>query len=392
MKITLSIGSLILLITGCSTKQPLKTSPKVAQVKYVRSLSDRNAIALEWSIVNRPNIKGYYIQRSKDNKHFETIKIDNKYQTHWTDTNLKPAHTYFYKISSYNKKGVPSIAKFIRVSTLGPIEGVSFIKNAHLKAKGMIKIVFRPNSNERIEKYKVQRFNDTTGKWETIKILKPRLSAEFIDKNLVDGKIYQYRIISVSYDGLDSLPSKVIIAKTLEKPAIIIQAIATNDLPKKIHLSWNRVDGAVKYKIYSSSYKDGLYDLMAVTNKNFYDDNIGKDGEVRYYKITSVDKYGIESMMPENPVMGSTLAIPAKPIVSIFRSANAIKFILSSPDGRAVKYLIRKDDGDRIINIHNVHNEWVDGNLNNKKSYEYKIYAIDKNGLVSKPTEIEVNF
>jgi hypothetical protein len=91
MKTTLSIGSLILLITGCNPNQPIKSSPNIPQVGYVHSLSDRNAIALEWKIVNRPSIAGYYIQRSKDKKHYETIKkIENRYQTHWSDTNVTP--------------------------------------------------------------------------------------------------------------------------------------------------------------------------------------------------------------------------------------------------------------------------------------------------------------
>jgi fibronectin type 3 domain-containing protein len=393
MKTTLSIGSLILLITGCTPNQPIKSSANVPQVKYVHSLSDRNAIALEWSIVNRPNIAGYYIQRSADKKHYKTVeKITNRYQTHWTDTNVKQNHTYFYKVSTYNTKGVPSFAKLIQTHTLGPIEAIPFIANAHLKAKGMIKIVFRPNPNERIEKYKIQRFDDTNGEWETIDTIKPRLSAEYIDKGLTDGKIYQYRIISVSYDGLESLPSKVLTAKTLEKPAIVIQAIATNNLPKEIHLSWNVVNDAVKYNIYSSDSSVGSFTLQTSTKNNFYDDKIDKDGAVRYYKITSVDKYGIESMMPKNPVMGSTLSIPAKPIVSIVRGNNSIKFILSSPDGRAVKYLVKKDDGDKVLKIHNVHNGWTDTNIKPKKNYTYKIYAIDKNGLVSNPTEVEVSF
>jgi fibronectin type 3 domain-containing protein len=393
MKTTLSIGSMILLITGCTPNVPIKSSANIPTVEYVNSLSDRNAIALEWSIVNKPDIAGYYIQKSDDAKHYETIKkIENRYQTHWTDTDVKPNHIYFYKISTYNKRGIPSFAKLIKTNTLGPIEPVPFIANANLKAKGIIKIIFRPNPNERVEKYKIQRFDDKNGKWKTISTIKPRLSAEYIDKDLVDGKIYQYRIISVSYDGLESLPSKVLTAKTLEKPQIVIQAIATNNLPKKIHLSWNKVNDAIKYNIYSSNFPSGNFILKTSTKNNFFDDKINKNGVSIYYKITSVDKYGIESMIPENPVMGSTLSIPTKPIVSIIRGDKYVKFILSSPDGRAIKYLIKKDDGDKILRIHNIHSGWTDTDIKLKKTYIYKIYSIDKNGLISNPTEVEVTF
>jgi len=393
IKNTLLSSSIILLITGCTLNEPIKSSPNVTPVSYVHSLTDRNAIALEWNIPKDKTIKGYYIQRSENAKDYETIaKIKNRYVTHYTDTDLKPNHTYIYKISTYNNKNIPSFAKLIQTKTLPKLEPISFIANAHIKARGMIKILFRPHINERVDRYKIQRFNDTNGKWETIDIIEPRLRAEYIDKNLLDGKIYQYRIIALSYDGVESLPSKVIMAKTLEKPAVIIQAIATNDLPKMIHLSWNKVKDAVKYNIYASDFNNGNFKLIASTKNNFYDDKINKDGAVRYYKITSVDKYSIESLMPKTPVMGSTLALPAKPIVSIIRGDNKIKFILSSPDGRAIKYLIKKYSDEKITTIHNVHNGWTDTDINPKKIYTYEVYAIDENNLVSKPTKLEVSF
>jgi uncharacterized lipoprotein YajG len=90
--------------------------------------------------------------------------------------------------------------------------------------------------------------------------------------------------------------------------------------------------------------------------------------------------------------MGSTLPIPAMPIVSIEKNPKSVTFIISSPDKRAVKYLIKKNDGNTIINIHNVHSPYVDTNVLPKKTYDYKIYSIDENGLMSKPSEVEVSF
>jgi len=387
----LLVGSIVLAITGCTNNPPLKSSPNVSQVRELRTLSDRNAIALEWDIVNKPNIAGYYIQRSEDAKKYKTIaKIESKYTTHYTDTDLKPNKVYFYKISSYTKKGVPSFAKFKQAKTLDKIEAIPFIANAKLKAKGMIKLIFRPHPNERIEGYYIQRFNDKNTKWENIADLEPRLRAEYIDKGLIDGKVYRYRIIAYSYDGVESYPSKVIVAQTLQKPQMIVNVQATTNLAKKIELNWQPVRGAVEYKIYASVI-DGGFELLATTKDTHFIDKIDKDGYVKYYKISSIDKYGIESLKSQS-VMGSTLAIPAKPIVSIEKNNNSVTFILSSPDKRAVKYLIKKNDGDKIINIHNIHSPYTDTNIKAKKSYTYKIFAIDKNGLVSKPAEVEVSF
>ncbi len=391
-KILLS-GSAILLITGCATNQPIKSSPNVAKIGYIHTLSDRNAIALEWNLVNKPNIAGYYIQRSSDAKKYNTVKkIENKYITHWTDVNLKPNHLYFYKVSTFTKKGIPSFALLKKVKTLDKLAPIPWIDNANLKTRGMIKILFRPHPNERVKGYKIQRFNDTDAKWETIKTLEPRLRAEYIDKNLVDGKIYKYRIIAYSFDGIDSYPSKVVIAQTLQKPMVVTNISASTDLVKQIKLTWKPVKGAVKYKIYYSFNQNSSFNPLKTTTKTSFVDKINKDGFVKYYKITSINRYGMESIKSQ-AVMGTTLSIPTKPIVSIINKTNSsVTFSMNSADKRAVKYLIKKDDGDKIINIHNVQSRYIDKNVKKGKTYKYKIYEIDKNGLESQPAELKVSF
>ena len=156
-------------------------------------------------------------------------------------------------------------------------------------------------------------------------------------------------------------------------------------------MEWNKLPDAKQYKIYSSSI-NGYFTLLGVTHKNFFIDKLNKSGVTKYYKVTAVDKYGIESMMPENPVMGSTLSLPATPVVSIMRGIQSVKFILSSPDGRAVKYLIKKDDGTKIVKIHNVKNGFVDKNIKSDVTYKYKIYSVDNHNLLSEPAKVEVTF
>ena len=289
MKLTKKIlltSSAILLITGCATNQPIKSSPKVPQVKYIHTLSDRNAIGLEWNLVNKPNIAGYYIQRSEDAQKYTTIKkIESKYITHWTDTNLKPNHLYLYKVSTFTKKGIPSFAKLVKIKTLNKLSPIPFIANANLKTKGMIKLIFRPHPNERVIGYKIQKFNDKNTKWETIDKIQPRLRAEYIDKNLIDGKVYRYRIIAYSFDGIDSYPSKVISAQTLQKPMVVTNISASADLAKKIKISWKPVKGAVKYKIYYSYNQNSSYRPLTTTSKTYFIDNVKKDGFVKYYKV-----------------------------------------------------------------------------------------------------------
>ena len=391
---TLLASSIILAITGCVTNNTptIKSSPAIQKVQEVRALSSRNSVALEWDMVNKSDIAGYYIQRSADAKKYINIAtIDSKYTTHFTDTNLKPNTQYYYKISTFNTQHTPSFATLKMVKTVGELEPISYIVNANLKAKGMVKIVFRPHPNENVKGYYVQRFDDEDGKWREIANLTPRLRAEYIDKDLKDGKIYKYRIIAYTFDGIKSKPSKIITTKTLEKPKVILDITPSTNLLRQIELKWKPVPKAVKYKIYSSSLEYGWFTKLATTNENKYLDIINKDGATRYYKISSIDKYGIESFKSQ-VVMGSTLDLPKKPIVSIQKNQQSVEFILSSSDQRAIKYLIKKDDGNVVTKIHDVQSPYLDRNIQPKKSYSYKVYAIDENGLVSDYTKVRVEF
>ena len=94
--------------------------------------------------------------------------------------------------------------------------------------------------------------------------------------------------------------------------------------------------------------------------------------------------------------MGQTLPPPAKPLVSTNILNKGVEFIFSSPDDRAVKYLVVKKEGN-VFNAKEFKyivngNRFLDNRIANKHSYIYKIYAIDKYGLISEANEVKVDF
>jgi fibronectin type 3 domain-containing protein len=384
-----------MIITGCAVNKPTpKSNPSLPKVTKFKAYPDRNAMALKWNVVK--GINGYYIQKFnfKTKKWDKTITINDPYKTIYVDTNLKPNTLYRYRIATFDKNKIPSLAVEIDQKTLPTIAPVIPLEIKPL-TKGEVKIIFRPHPNERVNSYIIQRFNDKKAKWEKIATLKPRYNVEYIDKGLIDGKIYKYRIIAVTFDDLYSKPSEPITISTYPKPPVVMNVKATVDLPKKIQISWSPVKGAAYYKIYKKKFL--VYTPIAKTKNTFYIDKINKDGDTEYYKVTAVTIHQTESLLDNTPeVMGKTLDIPAKPIVSTNVTNNSVEFIMSSPDNRAVKYLIVK----KSSNLFNENkqkyvvngNRFFDNVIDKKHSITYKIYAIDKYGLISKPSEVEVSF
>jgi len=364
-------------------------------VKEFKAYPDRNAMALFWKPVTQ--MSGYYIQRYEPKKHkwIEIATINDPFKSIYVDTDLKPNTIYKYRIATFNKQKIPSLAVETSQKTLPKLSPVIPLEAKPLK-KGMVKIIFRPHQNERVKKYIIQRFNDEKAKWEEISTLSPRLNVEYIDSGLKDGKIYKYRIIAVSFDEIKSYPSKTVVVSTYPKPPVVLNVKASVDLPKEIKITWSAVKDAAYYKIYRSDSPDGYFSYYAKTKNTYFIDKIGKDGVKKYYKVTAVSKYGTESLLNESPVvMGQTLPKPAAPIVSTNINGNKIEFIFTSPDNRAVKYLIVKEEHlgflkkkeSKFITDKNSFQDTIDP----KKSYTYYIYEIDKYGLISKnPAKIEV--
>ena len=353
-------------------------------------------MALYWDTV--PGMKGYYIQRynPKNKKWTEIATIKNPYTSIYVDTGLKPGFIYKYKIATFDKNGIPSLAKETVQSTKQKLSPV-IILEAKPIVKGKIKLIFRPHPNERVNRYIIKRFNDEEAKWKTIATLSPRLNVEYIDTNLKDGKIYKYKIFAKSFDNIKSFPSKTVSVSTFKKPPVITNITATNNLAKEIKVTFSPVPGAVKYKIYISSYPNGPFEFYKEINSTSFTDYINKNGFIRYYKITAVSAHNTESLLKDTPVtMGQTLTNPAKPIVSTNITGNQIEFIFTSPDNRAVKYLIIKKEKISLFKSKEKKliassNRFTDI-INPKKTYEYDVYEIDKNGLLSKtPAVIKVN-
>ena len=380
----------MIILTGCAANlapnKSLKSNPNLPTVKEFKAYPDRNAIALFWSPV--PKMSGYYIQRydEKHKKWIEIATIKNPYKSIYVDTDLKPAHIYKYKIATFDKQGIPSLAKEVSTSTLPPISPVIPLEAKPL-VKGKIKIIFRPHPNERVYKYLLQRYNDKKAKWEDLATLKPRLNVEYIDSDLKDGKIYKYRIFAKSFDNIKSLPSKTIVVSTYPKPPIVLNITATTNLPKRIEVKFSPVANAAYYKIYISNSPNGNFKFYKTTKSTKFVDIINKDGFIRYYKVTAVSPYKTESLLSDTPaVMGETLPPPTPPIVSTNKINNKIEFIFTSPDNRASRYLIVKKE--KLGLFKSIEKKYITNSnnfkdtINPKHSYEYKIYEVDKYGHI----------
>lgn len=407
LKATLLIA-LLLLISGCEN-QNLNTpnTPKiddtleVVDSTSIRSISDIDSIAFEWKKVEDPRVTGYHFYRAnlqEDGTKLRLIKtIKNRYTTHFVDEKLEPNTKYIYKISSATKGKTESRATndYI-VSTLPQMEGVSFIQ-AISNLPRQIKIIWRPHSNERVKKYIIERSSPTSTKWKKLDTIDGRLQAEYIDDDLKDNEFFRYKLTAITYDSLESLPSEIVKAQTKALPEGVQSLNVSTNLPRKIAISWeaSQTQDVIKYNIYKSSNLDSGFELRKSLNSDnlSFEDFINEDGKVYFYKVTSLDKDGLESSLDNNAIMGSTLAKQEKPIITLAQIQGEKVILNWQPgDSRSVSYIVHKTIHinafqTKTIKIEGINDlRFEDNDIARGLVYSYAIQSVDEFGLLSEIT------
>lgn len=397
----------LITISGClkveDIAQPLKSDASLKKVQRIQIISDTTAIALEWlPFTDSSSVVGYKIYRveiSENNNNSQPLKlvatINDKIASHYVDKDLKPNTTYKYKLTIFTNDNRESLgSKPVLAKTLNVIQPIHYIISIGDLAK-KTKLIWRPHKDSRVSGYIIERNDIYNNAWVQVGELDNRLNVEFIDTALETNKVYKYRIRVKTFYGLVSEPSKVVDIPTKALPKPIVDITASTELPKEIKVSWRASDeiGIAGYKIYRSAENSGDYDLVDEVKSNSYSDQMVEDGKQVFYKISAVDKHGLESILNQLPIMGNSLFKPKPPKIIKIDSSQKDIFIKWKPtDPRTLRYkLIRKSGNlwskkDEIV-IEVDKTNYIDKNVMQKVGYSYQIIAIDKFGVESLPTE-----
>jgi len=401
---TLLIVSLLLL-SGCVSSQPTpsenvvidSTLPVVSLTKN-GTMVDMKMVAFEWKAIRDPRVQGIYIYKkspatSEDEvselKYYDTIA--NRFTTHYVDTDVEPDTKYTYAFKTFSEDAQSAQSKLMQVNSLPVLQSVSWIHSI----TGMprtAKIIWRPHVNKKVETYIMERKTLEDEEWAEISRSTGRLNAEFIDTDLNDNYVYMYRIRVVTFDGITSTPSEIVKVITKALPLSITNIKTTTNLPNLIKLTWNlsKQKDFKRYYVYRSENIDGRYDLVAKLFNNTFEDKIEENGKSYFYRISAVDKDGLESEHEKRSIQGMTLAQPLSPaIVEAQLLNNKIVLRWSKTDPRSVSYIVTKrhkqgwfDENSEAIKEIKA-KRFIDTKIVADSTYTYTVRAVDKNGIIS---------
>ncbi len=210
------MATLLMLLIGCSSSSMLSNEqldPSLPKLNSVKAVPDHTSVAFEWQSLANKGITGLNVYRTDTNQYVNSqmkqLKkigtIHNPFSTHFVDTKLRQDSTYTYTFTTVKNGFESAHGKVINIKTLPPFEPVTFFQGFQ-KTKNTIKLIWRPHPNAKISWYKVER-SINAGDWKWIGTVKERMMSEYIDKSVVPGNSYTYRVIAMGFEHSFSKPS-----------------------------------------------------------------------------------------------------------------------------------------------------------------------------------------
>ncbi|MDK9692797.1 MAG: hypothetical protein OEL19_00950 [Sulfurimonas sp.] len=396
----------LLILSGCGGTVPvpkketvIDTTLPMVELTKNGTIIDTHSIALEWKAIDDQRVEGVYIYRaalddngSKKELYYDTVP--SRFSTHYLDTKIEPNARYSYYFKTYSTKAESQKSEVTVITSLPELESVVWIHSRQGMPRSA-KIIWRPHANEKVKSYIIQRRTLESNKWVDISMVDGRLNAEYIDADLKDNFTYIYRIRVKTYDGIISKPSQEVTVLTKELPVEITQIVASIDIPKRVELHWKKSEAAdfLMYRIYRSVSINGSYELLAETRENSYVDSVKEDGQEYFYRISVVDRDKLQSINSNHTALGRTLVKPTAPSLAEAKFSNGqVKLSWISADSRAKSYTVQKKFSkgfleSSIEDFQNIKgNQFTDSNVQYDKTYYYKIFAVDANGIKSEPS------
>lgn len=405
---SLSIVLTLLTLSGCGAKPKPKeeavidsTLPKISLTRNATK-SSMKSIALEWKRIKDKRVEGIYIYResidenlSSENSYYDTI--NNRFATHYLDSNVKPAHRYNYYFVTYSKEAQGERSEVYQAATKPVLESVTWVYAANSMPRST-KVIWRPHTNEIVRAYEIQRRALDEDKWKVIARVDGRLSAEYIDKGLKDNHTYLYNVRAITYNGITSKQSEIVKSITKKLPLTITNLKASNDIAKKIRLTWDRSlnKDFSYYKLYRADKPDGNYEFLAKLTNTTFEDEVHDDGVRYFYMVTAVDKDGLESEQQPHSTQGTSLSKPLAPaVVDAELKDNKIVLKWRKNDFRTNSYTVIKEYKTGVFEstvdeYKDIKGEsFEDKDILPGTTYYYKVLTVDKNSIESEPS-IEV--
>lgn len=367
----------------------------------VEFLPDPTTLIAKYAILRSRTEQGPY-------QAVATLENDGAKSFRFEDRDLADAETYYYKIASVARSGLAGPPHGpVKIATVGPPPAVTGL-TARSELIRKVSVAWQPSADSHVERYVILR-KPPTGPWAKVETLSGRSQATYTDSSLEDAKTYSYRVVAVNVVGVESPPSVVVTATTKGPPSTVPEVSATGGQARKVPLVWKAVDEPeVKgYAVYRAKQAGGPFEQVALVDGKDQVRHVdtGKrvtfgggpaleDGTRYFYRVRAVNVVDVQG--GDSPV-AEAVTKPVPVAVGEVQAAQLeVKQVTLSwqanPESDIAKYeVLRGTDAAAaarpIQELAPGTLRFVDRELKDGASYYYRVRAVDRDGLVGKPSE-----
>ena len=327
---------------------------------------------ISWNKV--PTAAKYEVYCSRDG-------LNGNYKLLWSgegnefkDDDAKYGKTYYYKVKAISATGI--VSEFSNTIAYSCELFKPVLEKAELNASN--KPILKWNNVVGAEKYKVYRSTKADGKYTEIAVTE---DINYTDSKVVAGNTYYYKVAAVA-DGTEAMSNLVSITCPINEPVIEKIQLNDNGMPEII---WNKVEGALKYKIYRSDNQDGKYNEIGTIEETIYTDGDAKAGNVYFYKLVAI---GNNTSAESNSE--SVICPVGTPNVEIALNDNGAPVLnWSKSKGAAVYevYRAESENGEYSKIAEVTATEYTDAKVAENTAYFYKVRAVGTNANVTAESE-----
>ncbi|MDQ7044757.1 MAG: hypothetical protein Q9M32_02425 [Sulfurimonas sp.] len=401
---------LLLTFSGCvgtspspSDKAVIDSTLPLVELSETGIFTDMKAIGFEWKSMKDPRVKGIYVYKKSFGEEESEYKfidtIENRFVTHYIDEDVEPQSKYAYYFKTFTENSESNPSQETVVDTLPVLNSVSWIHAVENMPRSA-KIIWRPHTNQIVKRYILERKTLEEDKWSELETIDGRLSAEYIDGELKDDFVYKYRIKVLTYNDITSKPSEEVKIVTKALPLSVSNIVATKNLPKQIKLTWDatQIKDFANYNVYRADSIDGSYKLVLKAQSLEFIDKLEEDGKDYFYRVSTVDKDGLESVHDIKSIHGKTLSKPITPsLVEVQMQGNSLELNWKSNSDRVKSFIVKKKSKFSWIDTSSEEftdikgTSFIDTTVAPETTYYYEVYSVDEFGIKSEPS-IEVKY
>jgi len=240
----------------------------------VSNVASSGKIKLSWEKVD--GAKSYKVYRSTDNETWSLLKETTG--TSLTNTSTTAGKKYYYKVMAIHSTSAANSAYSSVVSRTCDLARPE-VSVTNVASSGKIKLSWE--KVEGAKSYKVYRSTDN----KTWSLLKETTGTSLTNTSTTAGKKYYYKVMAVHSTSAANSAYSSVVSRTcdLARPTA---EVSLNSKGKPV-VSWNKVSGASKYKVYIYNSSGTLLKTSTTTSTKLTHSSAEK-GKTYNYRVEAV--------------------------------------------------------------------------------------------------------